>query len=211
MEKSLIEAFNWRYATKIFDKNKKVSDSDLDEITEAFRLSPSWYWLQPWKLIIVENKKTREELLPNSWNQAQIVDASHLIVLARVENPGNSLVDSYLDDMVFKTWASREDLKWYEDMMKWFLNSISLEARNAWADRQVMIAAWFLISFLASKEIDSCPIEWFDKVKYNEILWLEKLWLSSALVLPIWYRSSEDKYAQRPKIRFAKEKLIMKI
>lgn len=211
MEKSLIEDLNWRYATKIFDKNKKVSESDLDEITEAFRLSPSWYWLQPWKLIIVENKKTREELLPNSWNQAQIIDASHLIVLARIENPGDVLVDSYLDDMVSTSWATRENLKWYEDMMKGFLNSISIEDRNAWADRQVMIATWVLISFLASKEIDSCPIEWFDKVKYNEILWLEKLWLSSVLVLPIWYRSSEDKYSQRPKIRFEKEKLIMKI
>ncbi|MDD4151127.1 MAG: NAD(P)H-dependent oxidoreductase [Candidatus Gracilibacteria bacterium] len=211
MEKSLIEDLNWRYATKIFDKNKKVSESDLDEITEAFRLSPSGYGLQPWKLIIVENKKTREELLPNSWNQAQIIDASHLIVLARIENPGDVLVDSYLDDMVSTSGATRENLKGYEDMMKGFLNSISIEDRNAWADRQVMIATGVLISFLASKEIDSCPIEGFDKVKYNEILGLEKLGLSSVLVLPIGYRSSEDKYSQRPKIRFEKEKLIMKI
>jgi hypothetical protein len=28
----------------------------------------------------------RQELLPNSWNQAQVVDSSHLLVLARVEN-----------------------------------------------------------------------------------------------------------------------------
>jgi len=37
----LIENLNWRYATKIFDTSKKVSESDLEEIIEVFRLTPS--------------------------------------------------------------------------------------------------------------------------------------------------------------------------
>jgi nitroreductase len=38
---SLLKTLEWRYATKIFDKNKKVSETDLEEIVEAFRLTPS--------------------------------------------------------------------------------------------------------------------------------------------------------------------------
>jgi nitroreductase len=38
---NLLDSLKWRYATKIFDKNKKVSDSDLEEVLEAFRLSAS--------------------------------------------------------------------------------------------------------------------------------------------------------------------------
>ncbi len=208
---NLVESLEWRYATKVFDKNKKVSDTDLAEIIEAFRLTPSSFGLQPWKLIVVKDVKKREELLPNSWNQAQIVDASHLLVLARVENAGDTLVDQYLDDMVNKTGATRENLKWYEDMMKWFLNGLSLDQKNAWADRQVMIASGVMMSLLAEKQIDACPIEWFDREKYNEILWLNEKWLSSVLVLPIGYRDESDKYSSRPKIRFQTEDILINI
>lgn len=208
---SLLKTLEWRYATKIFDKNKKVSETDLEEIVEAFRLTPSSFWLQPWKLLIVRDVKKREELLPNSWNQSQIVDASHLLVLVRVENAGNELVDQYLDTMIQTTWAKREDLKWYEDMMKWFLNWLSLEQKNAWADRQVMIASWVMMSLLSEKQIDACPIEWFDRAKYNEILGLNEQGLSSVLVLPIGYRDESDKYASRPKVRFQKEDILINI
>lgn len=208
---SLIDSLKWRYATKVFDNTKKITDTDLEEIIEAFRLSPSSFWLQPWKLIIVKDEKKRQELLPNSWNQSQVVDASHLLVLSRVENAWNELVDSYLDDMVKTTWATRENLKWYEDMMKWFLANLNLEQKNAWADRQVMIASWILHSLLAEKRIDSCPMEWFDRAKYNEILWLSEKWLSSVLVIPVWYRSADDKYASRPKVRYKKEDLVITV
>ncbi|MGE4444401.1 MAG: NAD(P)H-dependent oxidoreductase [Candidatus Altimarinota bacterium] len=208
---NLVESLEWRYATKVFDKNKKVSDTDLAEIIEAFRLTPSSFGLQPWKLIVVKDVKKREELLPNSWNQAQIVDASHLLVLARVENAGDTLVDQYLDDMVNKTGATRENLKGYEDMMKGFLNGLSLDQKNAWADRQVMIASGVMMSLLAEKQIDACPIEGFDRAKYNEILSLNEKGLSSVLVLPIGYRDESDKYSSRPKIRFQTEDILINI
>ncbi len=206
---NLLENLNWRYATKAFDTNKKISQSDLDEILEAFRLSPSGYGLQPWKLILVENSQTRAELLPHSWNQSQIVDASHLLVFARVENPGNDLVDAYLDDMVATTGATRENLKGYEDMMKGFFASLSVEARNAWADRQVFLAAGNVLAFLANKHIDSCPMEGFVPAKYNEILGLTDLGLSASMVLPIGYRKEDDKYSSKSKVRFAKDDLVI--
>lgn len=208
---NLLENLKWRYATKLFDTTKKVSQADLDEILEAFQLSASSFWLQPWTVIIVENPELRQKLLPVSWNQAQIVDASHLLVLARKQNPGDDLIESYLNDIVKKRGGNREDLVWYENMMKWFLNSKSVEERNIWASRQVNIALWNVLAFLASKKIDACPIEWFDPNAYNEILGLDTLWLFANVVLPIGYRSSEDKYASLPKVRFDVKDIVIKI
>jgi nitroreductase len=37
--------------------------------------------LQPWKFIVVEDENIKKELLPHAYNQQQIVDASHLVVL----------------------------------------------------------------------------------------------------------------------------------
>lgn len=77
--------------------------------------------------------------------------------------------------------------------------------------KQVIIASGVMMSLLAEKEIDACPIEWFDREKYNEILWLNEKWLSSVLVLPIGYRDESDKYSSRLKIRFQKEDILINI
>ena len=61
MQSEIIEALNWRYATKSFDQTKKVSENDLNEILEAIRLAPSSFGLQPWKLIVVDNKQIRKK------------------------------------------------------------------------------------------------------------------------------------------------------
>lgn len=44
---SLIEAFNWRYATKKFDSTKKLDDETVEKIIEATRLAPTSSGLQP--------------------------------------------------------------------------------------------------------------------------------------------------------------------
>lgn len=207
----LIENLNWRYATKEFDTTKKVSEWDLEKIIEAFRLTPSSFWLEPWKLVIVENKDIREKLLPATWNQKQIVDASHLLVFARVKTIDDKYIDKFLDNSSKITWATREDLKWYEDMMKWYFSNLNPEMKASWARDQVFLALWNVMNSLSEMRIDSCAIWGFDPVQYDEILWLSDLDLSSVVVLPIWYRSENDKYSKYPKVRFDKEEIILKI
>jgi nitroreductase len=68
----IIDSLNWRYATKSFDTTKKVSDEDLNEIIETFRLTPSSFGLEPWKLIVIENEGLKNELVNYSYNQKQV-------------------------------------------------------------------------------------------------------------------------------------------
>ena len=53
---------NWRYATKKFDANKKISAADLNILKEAIRLSSSSYGLQPYNVLIITNEELREKL-----------------------------------------------------------------------------------------------------------------------------------------------------
>lgn len=205
----IIENLNWRYATKVFDKNKKVSKEDFETILESFRLTPSSFWLQPWKLIIVENDELREKLVESSWWQRQVADASHLLVLARHNEFWDKDVENYIENTVETRWWEKKDLEWYENMMKWFLSNLSQEQKNIWEEKQIYIALWNLMTTCAVMWIDSCPIEWFSREKYDEILWLKEKWLSSVVVLPIGYRDEEnDKYAKAKKVRYSKEKLV---
>ncbi len=207
----LIKKLEWRYATKDFDTTKKVSEVDLEEIIEAFRLTPSSFGLEPWKLIIIENPEIREKLQVHSWDQSQITKASHLLVFARIKNLDNEYIDKFLLNNSKITWATKEQLSVYESMMKWYFSSLDENGKILWASEQVFLALWNVMNLLAQKEIDSCAIWGFDSLKYDEILELDKHWLASVVVLPIWYRSSEDKNAFKPKVRFSKEEIVLKI
>ena len=82
MENSVIQALNFRYATKKFNPDLLLSNEQVETLIEAVRLTPSSYGLQLMKLVVVENKELRQELLPHAFAQNQVVDASHLFILA---------------------------------------------------------------------------------------------------------------------------------
>ena len=42
---NVLDILKWRYATKYFDKSKKIKESDLEKIKESVRLSPTSYSL----------------------------------------------------------------------------------------------------------------------------------------------------------------------
>jgi nitroreductase/dihydropteridine reductase len=78
----LLEALQWRYATKGMNPDKAVPADKLERILEAARLAPTSSGLQPFEIIVVSNKAVREQIKPIAWNQAQITDGSHLLVFA---------------------------------------------------------------------------------------------------------------------------------
>src|SRR5712691_3191341 len=82
----LLDRLNWRYATKQFDPNRKISAQDWVAIEDALLLTPSSGGLQPWKFIVITDPAVRERLRPASYGQAQITDASHLVVFAARKN-----------------------------------------------------------------------------------------------------------------------------
>ena len=76
----LLNALNWRYATKVFDPARKIPAEVWQTLEHALVLSPSSYGLQPYRFLVIHDPARRAELLPHSWNQKQVVDASHYVV-----------------------------------------------------------------------------------------------------------------------------------
>src|SRR5271168_4608179 len=92
----LLAQLNWRYATKQFDPEREISAPDWAVLEEALMLSPSSGGLQPWKFIVVTDPAVRAQLKPASYGQAQISDASHLVVFASKNNYSEADVDAVL-------------------------------------------------------------------------------------------------------------------
>lgn len=209
--KNVLDKLNWRYATKKFDPAKKVSNADLNTLLEAARMTASSYGLQPYHFFVIEDEQTKVKLRKASWDQSQITDASHLLVLANKPTFDEGLVDNYLDNLMEVRGLSKEDVAGYSQMMKSSLVGLSDERKKSWTSDQTYIVLGNLLTIAAEMEIDACPMEGFDNAKYNEILGLTDKNLNTAVVLAIGYRSDDDQTQNYPKVRYSKENLITHI
>ncbi|MCL6275257.1 NAD(P)H-dependent oxidoreductase [Muricauda sp. 2012CJ35-5] len=201
----------WRYATKKFDANKRVSDTDLELLLEATRLSASSYGLQPYHVFVITDPEIKAKLRPVSWNQSQITDASHIIVFANITDFGEELLDGYMKNVSDTRNIPEESLKGYGDFMKSKLLNLSEETKNIWTIKQVYIALGNMMQAAAELEIDTCPMEGFESEAYNEILGLDEKDLNASVVLAVGYRSDEDETQHYAKVRKSKEELFTHI
>ena len=175
--KEILEAFNFRYACKIFDKNRKISDEDFNTILEVARLSPSSFGFEPWKFVVIDSMDIREKMLPIVWGaQNTLPTASKFVVILARKKPTLLYNSDYITHMLYdihkipkeKAEARREKYKKFqEDDFK------LLESNRAifdWASKQTYIALGNMMSVAAMLGIDSCAIEGFDLEKTEELL-----------------------------------------
>jgi nitroreductase len=208
----LLEQLNWRYATKVFDPNRKISAADWATIEEALTLSPSSGGLQPWKFIVVTDPAVRAKLLPASYGQKQITDASHLVVFTSKNNFSEGDVDAHIRHTASVRGAPVEALAPFREMLVGGIVKAQNEpARNAWARNQTYIALGNLLTSAALLGIDACPMEGFDRMQYDEILGLKAMGYASAVIATLGYRSPADKYAEAAKVRFPKDHVIVRV
>jgi len=204
----ILNDLKWRYATKKFDLNKKIPEKELKILLESLRMSPSSMGLQPWKFIVVEDIKLRKQIRGVSWNQSQVTDSSHLILLCARRDVDAQYAGEYVKQMSQIQKQNILKLKGFQLVVTGFLSLMKPVERFQWAQKQVYIALGFLLSTCAQMRIDSCPIEGFNRRKVDMLLGLDKTDYASVVMCPIGYRSKEDKHAREAKVRWEKKTVI---
>ncbi len=208
----LLEQLNWRYATKQFDPNRKINAQDWATLEDALQLTPSSGGLQPWKFVVVTDPAVRERLRAASYGQAQITDASHLVVFASKKNFNEANVDAHINRVARAQGISPEALAPLRGMLVGgIVQAMDEKSRDAWARNQVYIALGNLLTSAALLGIDACPMEGFDRAQYDQILGLSAQGLATAVIATVGYRLPGDKYAQAPKVRFPKNEVFVKV
>ena len=207
----IIKQLKWRYATKSFDSEKKISEEDFNELLEVTRLSPSSYGLQAWKALIVKNSEIRGKLKEAAYGQSQITDASHLVIFSTPKIINEKSVDEFIKLVSETRSVSVESLDGYKKSIMGAVDRRSPNEIGDWAAKQTYIALGFLLEAAALKNVDSCPMEGFDSKKFDEILGLDKSGYESRVICALGYRSNKDAYAKLEKVRTSKEKLFEEV
>ena len=206
-----IKQLEWRYATKKFDSNRQVSVDKLKIIKRAFNLTPTSFGLQTIKLLILEDKKARASLVEHAYNQKQVLDASHLLIICIQKDISDKDVIDYYNNIKNIRNTPEAILKPYrQDLLK-MMNGMSIDERQQWSKNQSYIALGNLMTVCAIEGIDSCPMEGFISSKYDELLGLEEKGLKSVLLLPIGYRAADDIFSSFKKVRKPLEEAVVEL
>jgi len=198
---NIIEHLQWRYATKAFDINKKVTPEKLGVIKDAFNLTATSYGLQPIKLIIVNNIELQKSMVPIAMNQQQIAEASHVLVFCIQTEIDQEFILEYFNRVHNIRETPKSILQPFQDFLIDDFEKKPQEQIEIWATKQAYLALGNLLTVCALEGIDACPMEGFLPNACDDLLGLHEKGLKSVLLLPIGYRSNDDVFADFKKVR----------
>ncbi len=208
----VIKHLNWRYATKSYDAAKKLDEEKLNHVLEAIRLTPTSSGLQPFEVFVVNNPALRAKIREVAWNQAQVTDASHLLVFAAWDNITPARIDAAFDYTNEVRGFVNEGWEAYRKQLHGIIAARTEQANFDAAARQAYIALGVALVAAAEQGIDSTPMEGFDPAAVDQILGLQERQLRSVVILPLGYRKADsDWLVNLKKVRRPREKFVTEL
>ena len=216
--KNITEAMNWRYSTKEFDANKKISAADFQSLKDILRLSPSSTNIQPWHFVIADDEAGKARVAKGTqgmfdFNTAKVKDASHVIIFCSRIYADDEFLHEVLDkedtDGRFAEPKFKEQMHQVRNM---FLDIRRYEQKDEphWLVEQVYLNMGALLLGAATLGIDAVPMEGADLKALDEEFELRSKGYTAVAVISLGYRSEDDFNADLPKSRLSEASIITK-
>lgn len=148
-------AIETRRSVKAYDPQHQLSEAEIEHLLTLAVLSPTAFNIQNWRFVLVRDPALRGEIRQAAWDQAQVTDASLLIVLcadlkawehdpARYWKNASQPVQDFVVPAIDQYYRGRESVQRDEAMRSCGMAGMTL--------------------MLAAKDMgyDSCPMDGFD-------------------------------------------------
>jgi nitroreductase len=206
-----IKNLEWRYAVKKFDPEKALPEEKIERLKQAFNLTATSYGLQPITLLVLRNKTLQNELVAHSFDQLQVAQASHVLVICTQDAIDKKYISNYFKQVKRIRGTSDSILNPFQDALVDDFSKRDIQEIHHWSKNQAYLALGNLLTVCAMEKIDSCPMEGFDPVGYDKVLELESKGLTSVLILPVGYRAEDDMFSGFKKVRKDLEDSVIEI
>lgn len=149
------EAIASRRSVKHFDPEHIMSEAEVEELMSHVILSPTAFNIQHWRFVRVVDTEKRQQIKAASWQQAQVTDASLLLVVCADLN----------------AWEKQPERYWREapqEVQDFFVPAIAdyytnhHQAQRDECFRSASIAAMSIMLMAKEMGYDSCPMDGFD-------------------------------------------------
>ena len=189
-----------RYASRQFEE-RPIPETKIDELLELVRLTPSGLNLQPWKIKVITDQKTKDQLYPVSGDQPWVATTcSHLLVFCANTDlaPLVAKIDEGMRAAGVPDQARAHVVELATD-----LSRQPLEVRRTYAQNMVFLALGTAINGAKALGFDSCPMTNFQPEGYARILNIPAHLIPTALC-PLGYGTDKP----MPKRRLTKAEIV---
>lgn len=207
----LLDALNWRYATKKMN-GQTVPQDKVEKILEAAHLAPTSSGLQPFEVIVVTNPELKEKIQAIAYNQSQVTDSSHLLIFAAWDKYTDVRINSIFDHLNTERGLPDSSTADYRTRLIDLYTNQTAQQNFEHAARQAYIAFGTAIAAAAELKVDATPMEGFDSSALDSLLNLSEKGLKSVTLLPLGYRDeSNDWLVNLKKVRKRREEFITEL
>lgn len=149
------QAIRERRAAKLYDPQHRMTEDEVSKLMSLAMLSPTAFNIQNWRFVLVRDVALRQEIRQVSWDQAQVTDASLLIVLTADLNAWKKQPERYWRN------APKPVQDYLIPAIRQYYNGREQVQRDE-AMRSCGMAAMTIM--LAAREMgyDTCPMDGFD-------------------------------------------------
>ncbi|QHI36227.1 Oxygen-insensitive NAD(P)H nitroreductase [Kordia antarctica] len=197
---NVIKALNWRYSTKDFDPNKKISEQDFAKVKEILRMSPSSTNLQPWHFVIANSEEGKKRMAKGTegffhFNTPKVLNASHVVLFCSRITANEEYMQHLLDVEDKDGRYPNEEIKngmhggrnMFADIHKYDLKDL-----QHWMEKQVYLNIGNFLLGVATLGIDACPMEGLDMKALDEEFGLREKGFTAITAVSIGYRTESD-------------------
>jgi len=149
------EAIRTRRSIKHYDPEFVIPVEQEKELFDLVRQAPTSFNLQNWRFVNVKDENLRIKIREAAWDQAQVTEASLLLLLCADIKAWDKSPERYWSD------APKEAQDILVPMIKPFYEGKDWQQRDE-AMRSIGIAAQTLMLTAKDMDYDSCPMIGFD-------------------------------------------------
>lgn len=188
-----LEAIESRRAIKHYDPEHRMSEAEIQKLLSAAMLAPTAFNIQNWRFVAVTDPEVRKQIRAAAWDQAQVTDASLLVILTADKQAWSKQPERYWRDApegvrkflvpaIIQYYTGREQVQQDECMRSCGMAGMAI--------------------MLAAKEMgyDTCPMDGFDFDAVGKIIKLPEDHVISFMIAvgkgtqPAWPRGGQLAY-----------------
>jgi nitroreductase/dihydropteridine reductase len=208
-----------RYATKAYNAEKKIPQTQFEKLLEILRFSPSSVNIQPWHFLVAESDQAKQRIASALtgnyvYNAAKVLHSSHTLVFCTRTDISAEYLEQLLqqDDASgrFKDEAAKQGQR---DTRHGYVEFYRNELKNlsSWMENQTYLALGQLLFAAGLEGIDATPMEGFDRDTLNKEFKLPEKGLKASVIVALGYRSDSDFNAKLPKSRLPDQVIFTRL
>jgi len=217
---SISQAVNQRYATKVFDPNKKLSDAQFAQVKAVLQHCPSSVNSQPWHFIIAKDDAGKQRLAKGTQgafgvNEGKVLNASHVILFC----VKTDISDGYLEKLLDKEeqdgrYTPDPSFKEKNKGTRQFFTDIHRQDLNDevhWMEKQVYLNIGQVLLAAPLIGVDAVPLEGIDHDALDQEFALSEKGFKAVAMVALGHHAENDFNKALPKSRLSTQEIFTEL